>query len=84
MQTMKESKGQKIELSESQGHPNLALPEDFEIGNAAINANEVVPGCYGNITPAQYQSLLRESAEARSTKPPLTGRSGLASHPKRK
>jgi carboxylesterase type B len=81
---LKEQKNQKIELSQEQAHPNTALAEDFHVGTAADNVNGKVPGCFGDLSDAQYATLLRESGEARSTKPPLTGKSGLAGHPKRK
>jgi hypothetical protein len=51
---LKEQKNQKIELSQEQAHPNTALAEDFLVGTAADNVNRKVPGCFGDLTDAQY------------------------------
>jgi hypothetical protein len=50
---------------------------------AAEEAKSQVPACYGDITPAQLAEVFRESGEATSTKAKITGKSGLAKHPKR-
>jgi hypothetical protein len=80
---LKEQKNQKVQPSENQNHPNLALPEDFDVMTAAEAAKSQVPACYGDITPTQLAEVFRKSGEATSTKPALTGKSGLAKHPKR-
>jgi len=80
---LKEQKNQKIELSRTQEHPNEALAEDFQVGTAEDNAKGAVPGCFGDLSPAEYAKLLKESGEARSTQAAKTGKSGLAEHPKR-
>jgi hypothetical protein len=80
---LKEQKNQKVQPSENQNHPNLALPEDFVIGTPEENIKSKVPGCFGNISEAQYAEVVAESSEARSTKPAITGKSGLSRHPKR-
>jgi hypothetical protein len=76
-------RNKKIEPTENQNHPTLALPEDFEVMTAAEAAKSQVPACYGDITPKQLAEVFREGGEATSTKPALTGKSGLSKHPKR-
>jgi hypothetical protein len=78
---LKEQKNQKIELSREQAHPNECLPEDFQIGTSADNAKSTVPGCFGDLTEAQYEAVKRESAELHT--PPASDKSGLATHPRR-
>lgn len=79
---LKKQKNQKIELSREQAHPNECLPEDFQVGTGADNAKSMVPGCFGDLTEAQYEAVKRESTELHT--PPASGKSGLANHPKRK
>jgi hypothetical protein len=74
-------RNKKIEPTENQNHPNLAMSEDFVIGTPEENIQSKVPGCFGNITATQYDEILRESSEARSTKPARTGNLGLQSIP---
>lgn len=77
---LKEQKNERVPLTSSQEHPNTALAEDFHVGKPG---DSLVPGCYGDLTPAQYAAVLKESSEATSTKPAQTGKFQLADHPKR-
>jgi hypothetical protein len=79
---LKEQKNQKIELSREQGHPNESFPEDFQIGTPADNAKSTVPGCFGDLTEAEYAQVKRESSELHT--PSASDKSGLATHPRRK
>ena len=74
---LKEQKNERVPLTSSQQHPNTALAEDFHVGKPGDNS---VPGCYGDLTPAQYAAVLKESGEATSAKPAQTGKSGLSDH----
>ena len=80
---LKEQKNQKIELSRTQEHPNEALAEDFQVGTGADNAKSTVPGCFGDLSPAEYAKLLKESGKVHGTQSAVTGKSGLTEHPKR-
>jgi hypothetical protein len=80
---LKEQKNHKVQPSENQDHPNLALPESFKVLTPTEAAKLEVPFCYGDLTAKQYEEVLAESSEARSTKPAITGKSGLSRHPMR-
>lgn len=81
---LREVKNQKVPMTAQQEHPEECLPEDFTVLTAKEAREETVPACYGNISPAQYAKLLKESSALRSTTAPMREKSGLDEHPTRR
>jgi hypothetical protein len=79
MSKLSSQKNELVQLSESQMHPNLADPADFDVMSPADSAKMTVPACY-NLNPAEYKAVCDESDELNGAKKS----SGLESHPKRK
>lgn len=71
---MEQEKNKKIELSDAQQNPRLALPEDF------IVTHELPFGGECGDSPAEHRQLLNESSRMNS-KSPLTGVSAQAADP---
>jgi hypothetical protein len=63
MGRLAQQKNELIELTPEQEHPAQALAQDFEVGTPADNAASKVPGCYGDLSQADYDAVCRESDE---------------------